>query len=343
MAGLDRKKTNSSQTSWEYYIEDKDHWLTTPLRADIPGDLVGPDGKTTAYRFAKNEPIQILNTKLEDVEGNRLAKVRINGIVGWTKIKNISKPTTIERTSETGERTQERQERSAIDAINAAVAANNGKPITIRSGGTIIKQVVSASKNNGRNGYGKEKYADILLTLKNNKVLGVSMKMKRAPSLLGGGLETLFDMDPSYMRRVTQKALQLAIRSPKFELGSNKKLADIFIEFKNKVFLERALHGTDKMGGPVHYMFIGPEDPQHTFINGILNFSDSDILSTRQYAEKVKHFYIRIRRRDSGQIFTNELDKNGIPLFFRKPGGIERARFVIDKQASSNGLLVNDS
>ena len=342
MAGLDRRKTNSTQTSWEYYIEGKEHWLQAPLRADIAGDLVGPDGKTVAYRFAKNEPIQILNTKLEDVEGLKLAKVRVNGIVGWTKIKNIAKPTTIARTSESGERVQERQERATIMAINEAVAANNGQPITVRSGSTVIKNVVKAVKNDGRNGYGKEKYADLLVTLDNGKVLGWSMKMKRAPSLLGGGLETLFDMDPKYMKKVTQKALQAALKSPKFELGSSKKLTDIFIEFTNKSFLERALHGTEKMGGPVDYMFVGPDDPHHTFNNSILDFVDADIYSARQYAQKVKHFYIRSRRRDSGQIFTNEIDKMGIPLFFKKPGGSERARFVIDKTASGNALLVKD-
>lgn len=343
MAGLDRKKTNSTQTSWQFYIEDNDHWLTTPLRADIPGDLVGPDGKSVAWRFPKNEPIQILNLKLEDVEGQTLAKVKINGIVGWTKPKNISKPTTVARTAENGDRVQERQEKAVIVGINDSISANNGKPITVRCGPTVIKNVIGASKNDGRNGYGKEKYADVLLQLRNGKTLGVSNKMKRAPSLLGGGLETLFDMDPTYMRRVTQKALQAAVMSPKFELGSNKKLTDIFIEFKNKAFLERALHGTEKMGGPVHYMFVGPEDPKHVFNKGILDFTDAEIYSARAYADHVKHFYIRIRRRDAGQIFTNEIDKAGIPFFFKKPNGSERARFVIDKVASGTGLLVKDS
>lgn len=343
MAGLDRKKTGTQQTSWEFYIEDNNHWLTSPLRADVPGELVGPDGVSVAYRFAKNEPIQILNTKLEDVEGKKLAKVHIAGVIGWTKIKNISKPTTVAKTSETGERVQERQERETIMAVNEAVSANNGKEITVKAGTTTIKGVVLAQKNSGVSGYGHEKYADLLLTQQNGKILGVSMKMKKAPSLLGGGLDTLYDMDPSYMKKVTNKALQIALRSPKFELGSNKKLVDIFIDFTNKAFLERALRGTAKMGGPVHYMFVGPEGPMHTFNKGVLTFTDSSIYSTRQYADKVKHFFIRIRRRDSTQVFTNEIDGRGIPLFFKKPGGRERARFVIDKVASGNGITVKDS
>lgn len=342
MAGLERKKTGTNQTSWEFYIEGNEHWLSSPLRADVPGDLVGPDGVSVAYRFAKNEPIQILNTKLETVEGKQLAKVRIAGVVGWTKIKNISKPTTLAKTSETGERIQERQERETIQAVNEAVSANNGKEITIKAGSTTIKGVVSAQKNSGYSGYGHEKYADVLLILKSGKVLGVSMKMKKAPSLLGGGLDTLYDMDPSYMKATTNKALQAALRSSKFELGSNKKLADIFIEFTNKSFLERALRGTDKMGGPVHYMFLGPSSPMHSFNKGVLVFTDSVVYSTRQYADKVRHFFIRIRRRDTTQVFTNEIDNQGIPLFFKKPGGRERARFVVDKVASGNGITVKD-
>lgn len=343
MAGLDRKKTGTKQTSWEFYIEDNKEWLSSPLRTDIPGDLVGPDGVSVAYRFAKNEAVQILNLKLENVEGKQLAKVRIAGIVGWTKIKNISKPTTVKLTSATGDRVQERQELECIQAVNESVAANGGKPITVKSGPSVIRDVVMAAKNEGQNGYGHERYADVLLTLKNGKVLGVSNKMVKAPSLLGGGLETLYDLDPSYMKKVTNKALQAALMSPKFEMGSNKKLSDIFIEFKNHDFLERAMRGTVKMGGPVHYMFIGPSSPMHEFKKGVLTFTDSNIYSTRQYAEKVKHFYIRIRRRDTTQVFTNEIDKKGIPLFFKKPGGRERARFVIDKTASSNGLQVKDT
>lgn len=340
MAGLDRKKTNSEQTSWEFYIQDNDHWLTTPLRADIPGELYGPDGKTVAIRFPKNAPIQILDTHLHDVEGRKLAYVRVDGVVGWTRIRYIAKPTTVKLTSETGERVQERQELDVRDAINEAVAANAGNPIRIINGTSDIRNVIGASKNEGRNGYGKERYADLLFHIKGGSDLGVSMKMKRAPSLLGGGLETLFDMDPQYMRKMTQKALAQAIRDKRFQLGSKTKLTDIFIEFSDQTFLKRAIRGTAKMGGPVHYLFVGPSSPKHTFDKGILRFPDSNIYSSDKFATTIRKFYIRIRRRDSGQVFTNELDKDGIPLFFKKPGGRERGRFVVDKHASSTGLLV---
>jgi hypothetical protein len=341
MAGLDRKKTNSTQTSWEFYIQDNDHWLTTSLRADKPGELYGPDGVTIALRFPKNEPIQILDTKLHDVEGRKLAHVRINSITGWTRISFISKPTTVALTSDTGERHQERQELSVRDAINDAVNANNGMPIIVRSGATKIQNVILCRKNEGRNGYGKERYADLIITMKGGSEVGISMKMNRAPSLLGGGLEALFDIDPSYMKKATNQALKMALNDRRFELGSKTKLTDIFIEFSNKAFLRRAIAGTDKMGGPIGYVFVGESSPTHTFVKGVLAFTGkSKIFSVAQFATTIQKFYIRIRRRDAGQAFTNEVDRKGIPLFFKKPGGLERARFVVDKHAPSSGLLV---
>lgn len=342
MAGLDRRKTNSTQTSWEFYIEGNDAWLKTPLRAEMAGELMGPDGLTPSYRFSKNEPIQILDTHLHDMGAKKMAKVSINGITGWTLIRYISKPTTVLRTSESGERVQERQERSVIMAINDAVAANNGGAITLACGTVRVTQVMKARKNEGLNFFKKEKYADMILTLSSGKELGVSMKMNKAPSLLGGGLEALYEIDPKYIVNITNKALQMALNDKRFEIGSNKKLTDIFIEFSNRTFIEKALRGTVRMGGPVHYMFVGTAEPKHILKKNVLMITDSKMYGTRLYAQHIGKFYLRIRRRDAGQIFTNQIDNKGIPFFFKKPNGSERARFVVDKTLSGAGLLVKD-
>lgn len=342
MAGLHKKKTGTNQTSWEFYIEGNKEWLENPLRCDIDGDLVGPDGRTVAYRFKKGESLQILNIHLEKIDGKELAKVRVNGIVGWTQIKNISKPTTIKLTSDSGERHQERQETAVIQAIREAILANGGEPITIMGHNkTKIEGVIGASKNSGTNAYGKEQYADMLLSIK-GKEFGVSMKMERAPTLFGGGYMALFNIDPKFISKLMLKALDAAIKDKDFELGSTTKLKDIFIEISNKKFLEAALVGNEKMGGPIQYMFIGKQFPKYEFSNGVLKFLDSSFYTIKQYKTKIPKFYIRIRRRDTTQYFTNELDKQGLPLFFKSRMGQERARIVIDKVVSGRGLKILD-
>src|SRR6478736_1731809 len=131
MAGLERKKTGTNQTSWEFYIAGNPEWLEKTLKTDREGQLVGPDGKTPAYSFRKGETVKILSLDLEKISGKDFAKVNIGGITGWTILKNISKPTTLERVSDEGYRTQEVQEHTVVQAINDAVAANAGEPIDI--------------------------------------------------------------------------------------------------------------------------------------------------------------------------------------------------------------------
>lgn len=340
MAGLDRKKTGTNQTSWEFYIEGNPEWLKNPLRTDRDGDLVGPDGVTVAYRFKKNESCQIMDLGLHRLGGKELAKVKVNDIVGWTQIKNISKPTTIKLTSATGERVQERQERAVIEAINEAVAANCGRPILVAGlNNTGIENVIGAKKNNGKNGYGKERYADMILTTTRGEI-GVSMKMERAPSLLGGGYDALYDMDPNFITKLMNRALDMALQSKDFELGSSTKLRDIFIELTNKRFLRDAFRGTEKMGGPVDYMFVGKENPKYELEGDYLHFKDSSFYTIDQYMMKVPRLYFRIRRRDAQQIFTNERDKRGVPYFFKKKNGLERARIMVDQTVSGRALVV---
>lgn len=342
MAGLDRKKTGSDQSSWDFYIAQNPGWLEKPLRTDIAGDLVGPDGKTTAYRFRKGEECQIINLELEKINGKEFAKVRINEIVGWTQPKFISKPTTIDQTANTGERYQERQETAFITAVNEAVAANGFMPITVAGVNRLkIEGVTYAEKNVGLNAYHKEKYADVIVTNRQGRH-GISMKMERAPSLLGGGYNALYEMNPKFIKSVMLKALNAAIKDKDFELGSNKKLKDIYIQITDSDFLAQALTGNEKMGGPVHYMFTGRQDPQYRFEKGTLQFLDSTLYTTEWYQKKIPTFYFRVRRRNATQIFTNELDKEGLPIFFKNPNSAERARIVVDSKPTGRALVIKD-
>lgn len=337
------KKSGSDQSTWEFYIQNNTKWLREPLKTEKNGTLVGPDGKSIVFTFAQGQTVQIMDLVPQDIEGRKLAKVQIDGVIGWTQVTNIMKPTSLNKRDEAGNRTQETQEHAAVLAVNEAVAANGKKPIVVKAGSVQIKDIIRAEKNEGRNEYGYEKYVDVWLVDSRNKRIGLSMKMKSAPSLFGGGYQPLFDADPKFMKLVLNKALRLALKDKRFELGSKKETPAIFIKFSNKKFIHDAMVGTAKMGGPVSYMFQGDAKPEYTFKKGVLEFSNEKILTVDDYArEHGGVFYLRIRRRDSSYYFTNQLDSKGFPLFWIKPGSKQRGRIVVYPKPDSTGLIVDD-
>lgn len=337
------KKSGSDQSTWEFYIQNNTKWLREPLKTEKNGDLVGPDGKSVAFTFAKGSTVQIMDLKPQNIEGRKLVKVKINGVLGWTQVTNIMKPTSLNVRDESGNRVQETQEHNTINAINEAVSANSGQPITIKTDDGILTDIVRAEKNEGRNQYGYEKYVDVWLIDRRQQKIGLSMKMKTAPSLFGGGYQPLFDTDPKFMKRILNKALNAAIHDKRFELGSKKETPAIFIKFTNKKFIHDAMTGTSKMGGPVSYMFQGAAKPEYSFKDGVLTFTNETILTVDEYAKAHGGvFYLRIRRRDSSYEFTNEVDSKGFPLFWAKQGSKQRGRIVVYPKPDSTGLVVDD-
>lgn len=328
-------------SSWDFYIVGHDEWLKKPLAADKNGILVGNTG-TEISKFSKGTPIQILNLALESVKGQKLAKVKVGSVTGWTKISYITKPTTLQRTTQGGGRVQERQEFAVNDAINEAVAANAGNPVNVQVGLVKAGLYKSSNKNEGTSKLGHEKYADLIWTPPSGKWDGVSMKIGVAPSMFGGGYIGLYNLDKNYVKHISDKAFKAALHDDRFELGSSTKLVDIFVQITSNDFKKKAFTGNADMGGPVKYIFVGPSSPKYTLKGSTITFTDSHLYTSDTYFRAHPKFYIRIRRRNATDVFTDAIGPDGIPLIFTVPGGTKRARYVVTESAPATALILDD-
>jgi hypothetical protein len=155
----------------------------------------------------------------------------------------------------------ERQEYGVVSGINAAVKSNAGNPVTVKSanGKTILTGIIKAEKYGGRQVTGSEPYTDVVLTYresaKKTGTYNLSLKGESAPSLAGGGLRGLELAVPGLAARFLKAVHTFATKQLKLRMGDD--IPDIYgrINASDKI---KIVIGNAAMGGPIHYMYIGP-------------------------------------------------------------------------------------
>lgn len=224
----------------------------------------------------------------------------------------------------------ERQERGLVSIINEATMSG---PISIQG---VTAKITGAGKVEGLSKIGQEPYTDIYLLDEKKKKLNVSCKGPTAPTLGGGGLKGLLVIVPDVIKKLyncIEKDLQ--------ELGfvdgeeyTSTDIPDLFYEIPsasiNKIFV-----GNEKMGGPIHYMYVGPMDV--TYNKGKFN---GDFIEVMKYAKKYK-FMFRLRKRDVGakvKIDFKSKDRNGLPPVY-KTGSKTSSRLVVTNSAPKNNTV----
>lgn len=209
----------------------------------------------------------------------------------------------------------ERQERGVIEKITQAIRANKQNPVTVVAGKTKIDGVVKAEKYGGRQLTGSEPYTDVVLhvkTAKGVKKVNLSLKGESAPSLAGGGLKGLNLAVPGLAKRF----MKTAHHKLKASLKVGSKVPDVFGKINRNDKLKIVI-GTETMGGPIDYMYIGPMtvvgryDPKKNelVLNGTLT-------EAKTYA--IEHeLYFRLRARREDQRFDPDaMDKDGTPKIY---------------------------
>ena len=236
-----------------------------------------------------------------------------------------------------GER-PERQERGFVDAINNAVKKNKRNPISVSAGNVILSGIILAKKYMGRQMSGSEPYTDVILVPKNTKQINLSLKGEAAPSLAGGGLRGLESIIPGIGAKF-MKAAYKALIDAGYKAGD--KVPDVYgaISAINKT---KIVIGTQAMGGPIDYMYIGPMDVQSAYdpatntiqLNG--NFIES------KYYAKSHDLYFRLRARREDQRFDPEAMAGGVPKIYGKSpsSGDSAGRIVVTDQIPKNAFIV---
>jgi hypothetical protein len=231
----------------------------------------------------------------------------------------------------------ERQETGLVDAINNAVKnyqsikGNKLKGIKVRTSGGTLSSIIKAEKYPGSAAIGNEPYTDVILHASGGKQWNLSMKGLSAPSLAGGGAKGLEQAVPGLAGKFI-RAAHRAYLSKGYKTGDN--IPDAYGKIPENQVL-KILKGTVSMGGPIHYMYIGPMDIVWKFDlrHGILSVNGK-LTSTAKYA-KEHELIFRMRKRRVDQMFLSEgRDKLGHPAIYGKSpsrGDSAKRVVVVDK------------
>lgn len=232
----------------------------------------------------------------------------------------------------------ERQENGVVNAINMAVRQNQNNPITIHAGGTKITNVIKAKKYTGRQASESEPYTDVVLELKNKKVINLSLKGEAAPSLAGGGLRGLEAIVPGLASRFMKTAFNHLVATG---LNPGDKVPDIYGKI-DSLTKETIVVGNVVMGGPIDYMYIGPMDVKSTYDkkSNVLTLNGS-LIESKEYA-RTHDLYFRLRARREDQRFDPDAQQGGVPKIYGKSPskGDSAGRIVVTDQVPKNALVV---
>lgn len=232
----------------------------------------------------------------------------------------------------------ERQERGVVDAVNNAVKKNKKNPITIEAGGQKLTNIVAAKKYTGRQMSGSEPYTDVIFVPKNAKEINLSLKGEAAPSLAGGGLRGLEAILPGIAGRFMKAALKKLLT---MGLQPGDKVPDVYGAISN-INKTKIVVGTQAMGGPIDYMYIGPMDvkSQYDPRTNVL-YLNGNLIESKYYA-KSHNLYFRLRARREDQRFDPNAEQAGIPKIYGKSPsrGDSAGRIVITDSVPSTAVIV---
>ena len=238
----------------------------------------------------------------------------------------------------------ERQENGVIEKIKGAVKANKNNPITLKAGKTTLEGVIGAEKFTGRQLGGSEPYTDVVIyVIVKGKTVGIncSLKGESAPSLAGGGLKGLELAVPGIAKKFMKAAYSKLKNEKKLRPGD--KVPDVFGKISSTDKLKIVI-GNESMGGPIHYMYIGPMTVTGTYDKNknILPLNGSLIEAT--YYAKTHDLYFRLRARREDQRFDPDAkDKEGTPKIYgvSPSRGDSAGRIVVTDKVPSTGVVVN--
>jgi hypothetical protein len=307
------------------------------------------DNKTKEYPSPK---VSDISDYLSSLKSKTLfIEVKVGRVKKYVRLTEIFKSKLFGGTaSKSGAGGSERQERGLVDAITTSRQEGKGKKVYTSTLGPTV-DILSAMKNDPKDAgdayiphmkAGKEPYTDLIMTVKQTnktKQLRVSMKGDSAPSLAGGGLSGLMDIDSAMTKAIWDKAIKF-IKKQGFKQGDivdANKLPDMSVRIPDDL-VQKVVVGTAEIGGPITHMYIGPMDvvSRYNKTNGELTLNGK-FYTIEEYIQKIPNFYIVIRKRDideSGQIKIDidgeTTNAEGLPVLFKSPAkGKNNTRVIV--------------
>lgn len=231
---------------------------------------------------------------------------------------------------ETGKQHTERQEQGLIDIINCSASENSSLALITEH--ARLENVISARKEEGVNKYGKEPYADLIITTA-EKSFKVSAKGPKAPSVAGGGLAGIINIKPEIISDALTIAHDFYKTNYSHLAGQpipQNGIPEVYVQVSCEHVMD-LLRGTPEMGGPIDYMYCGPMCVSSQIRDNELHISGK-LISIEQFAKEVEALYVRIRRRRTTQILAlHKKDKQGFYSIFYEEGEGHRRIVIVKK------------
>jgi hypothetical protein len=229
-----------------------------------------------------------------------------------------------------GKEESERQERGLMAAIKSV---SGDKTLVFKN--RTLKGVTEADKATQKGeGYSAQPYADIDLVIQ-GKVVKVSAKGLSSPTLGGGGLIGLDHINNPAVNSFVEEAYdklaadyqEIIDRDPRLkgrDLQGNKLFADYYALIPPEAEIP-ILRGTEDMGGPIDYMYVGSMDVGIE-VEGSTITIDGYLYTLEEFVKQGAPLYIRISKRKGPRYFTTErntkLKNIDVPKIFAiKPDG----------------------
>jgi len=320
------KEVNTPTKAKQELLSSEEHGgkflpLSDPYRVGNPGNITDKDFKEILKSVFKIEDKDI--DPIEPGPGSPSSKFMSYRFPYKGKIATLI-------LAGKGKDEKQRQEKNLIKAISSI----EGSKTLVFKNRTLEEVTVAEKASQKGENYSHEPYADIDLVVK-GELVKVSAKGLLSPTLGGGGLAGFDNINDPAVNSFVEKAYRdlaaeyqaIIDRDPGLK-GRNLQGNGLFRDDYTKIPPEAeipVLRGTESMGGPIDYMYVGSMDVG-VEVKGNTITIDGYLYTLEEFVKQGAPLYIRIAKRAGPCYFTTErntkLQNIDVPKIFAiKPDG----------------------
>lgn len=199
-----------------------------------------------------------------------------------------------------------------IRSVTQSVKNNKGRPITVTCNGLIFENIWGARRYTGQQGIGIESYTDLILETRNSSPINISTKGERPPNMDTDNIRALDVIVPGITTRFMNAFLNRLLEQ-NYEKGNSipSLFAKVNIDYRKRLTI-----GTQALGGPIRYMYLGSGSFQFNEETGVM-ILDGTFLDPKEYAKNIE-LYITIQPAQEDQPFDPDEKQGGIPKIYGK-------------------------
>jgi hypothetical protein len=177
------------------------------------------------------------------------------------------------------------------DEVNNAISASDYRVIMVKIGDVNLDRIIRARKYNGRQFGSSRLYTDIILD-NNAKSIKISLQ-EDVISSVNIGKNAIDLMTPNLTRKF-ENALVAKVLG--MGLSEDDNIPEIVYGKVGRIEKKRLIIGTQSMGGPIDYIYVGNGTGSFKSKENVLTF-DGFLVESEEYAEN-QEIYLMVKSKD---------------------------------------------